>query len=116
MHISLCGHAVHQTCFDSYIESVKRGGTHNSNEHTSLDLLNGEFACPICKRLSNGLVPFSEVRRGWVYGGEGPRLKEEGGIEILGGDDDDEDDDDKVSRQDESTNRKRVNAHDPLSV
>ena len=82
-HLSLCGHAVHASCLKNYQESIMRSAP--SNEHTSLDLLNGEFACPMCKRLSNALVPFQSMKRKWAYGSVVPKLKS---------DDSDNDDDD----------------------
>ena len=61
IHVSLCGHAIHQSCCDTYIRT-----TLSQRD----DRLEGgkrkEFRCPLCQRLSNCLVPFVDVAMEWV--------------------------------------------------
>ncbi len=59
-HVSLCGHAIHVKCWDAYFASV--------TEHYEADMMrNGqvpvsirrsEYLCPMCKRISNILIPY----------------------------------------------------------
>ncbi|KAF1325469.1 putative ubiquitin-protein ligase of the n-recognin family, partial [Globisporangium splendens] len=65
-----CGHPVHHECLKSYLSTLWR----NKNNRSPTEMLNGEdrllserdveFQCPICRRLSNCLVPsISQVHR-----------------------------------------------------
>lgn len=63
-HITLCGHAIHSSCCESHIkDSAER-------EERYYDRLeNGkwsEFKCPMCRRLSNCLIPFVDVDADWA--------------------------------------------------
>ncbi|KAK6943656.1 Zinc finger, UBR-type [Dillenia turbinata] len=59
IHLSSCGHAVHQGCLDRYRSSLKErpvrrmvfegGHTVNPDE--------GEFLCPVCRGLANSVLP-----------------------------------------------------------
>ena len=53
LHVSLCGHAIHYSCFDSYFRSVQASGL----SALALDVRGGEFFCPLCKSLSSIIVP-----------------------------------------------------------
>lgn len=89
VHITLCGHAIHKHCCDSYIKTVSRSNSytyitpnasHAYTSHPCLALLQTlhqrddrleggkrrEFRCPLCQRLSNCLVPFVDVAVDWV--------------------------------------------------
>ena len=63
-HVTLCGHAVHSNCCESYLKSVSH------REDRLSDRLEGgkrgEFRCPLCQRLSNCLVPFIDVGLDWA--------------------------------------------------
>jgi len=64
-HITLCGHAIHSSCCESHIkDSAER-------EERYYDRLeNGkwsEFKCPMCRRLSNCLIPFVDVDVDWAH-------------------------------------------------
>ena len=63
-HVTLCGHAVHSICCESYLKSVSH------REDRLSDRLEGgkrgEFRCPLCQRLSNCLVPFIDVGLDWA--------------------------------------------------
>jgi hypothetical protein len=60
-HMSLCGHAVHTSCLASHF---------SNRENRSFDRLEGgkraEFRCPLCRRLSNCLIPFIDVGKDWA--------------------------------------------------
>ncbi|KAL7536956.1 hypothetical protein ACHAWF_005616 [Thalassiosira exigua] len=64
VHITLCGHAIHKSCCDSYLKTVSQ-----RDERLS-DRLEGakrrEFRCPLCQRLSNCLLPFVDVGADWL--------------------------------------------------
>ncbi len=66
-HISLCGHAIHASCCDAHLKD-------SSQREDRLDRQEGgrrgEFKCPMCRRLSNCLVPFIDVDRGWAQNDE----------------------------------------------
>lgn len=53
--ISLCGHAMHYSCFDQYFATVVEQS--ELCNHLILDVDNQEFQCPFCKSLANMLVP-----------------------------------------------------------
>jgi len=63
-HVTLCGHAVHSNCCDSYLKTV------SLRDDRFGDRLEGgrrgEFRCPLCQRLSNCLVPFVDVGSDWA--------------------------------------------------
>ncbi|OQS04124.1 importin alpha-2 subunit [Thraustotheca clavata] len=52
-HVRICGHVVHMSCMQTYIESL------TTSEERQRILGNGEFFCPVCRRLSNTLVPLA---------------------------------------------------------
>ncbi|GMH82744.1 hypothetical protein TrVE_jg11610 [Triparma verrucosa] len=56
-HLSMCGHAVHMSCFDEFFASI----VNQSYQRSSLDTRRSEYYCPLCKAVSNVLVPFVEV-------------------------------------------------------
>ena len=58
-HVTLCGHAVHSECCESYLASVSH------REDRSIGRRD-EFRCPLCQRLSNCLVPFIDVGVDWT--------------------------------------------------
>ncbi len=66
-HVSLCGHAIHASCCDAHLKD-------SSQREDRLDRLEGgrrgEFKCPLCRRLSNCLVPFIDVDRSWAQNEE----------------------------------------------
>ncbi|CAL1379064.1 unnamed protein product [Linum trigynum] len=59
IHLSSCGHAVHQSCLDRYLSSLRERyirriaieGGHIVNPDK------GEFLCPVCRRLANSVLP-----------------------------------------------------------
>jgi len=52
IHISTCGHYVHQKCHDDYINTVR------SAERVSYsDVMQIGFSCPICRQTSNFILP-----------------------------------------------------------
>lgn len=61
-HISSCGHAVHISCCDAHAkDSLQREG----DIYDRYDW-RGEFKCPLCRRISNCLVPFIDVCKSWA--------------------------------------------------
>ncbi|KAI0385854.1 hypothetical protein F5Y04DRAFT_158585 [Hypomontagnella monticulosa] len=54
-----CGHIMHFTCFDMYMEATVRRHGHQIARHhpESLDRL--EFVCPLCKALGNAFLPIT---------------------------------------------------------
>ncbi|KAL0888784.1 hypothetical protein Bca101_012767 [Brassica carinata] len=59
VHLSSCGHAVHQICLERYLKSLKeRSERRNVFEGAHIvDLVQGEFLCPACRRLANSVLP-----------------------------------------------------------
>ncbi|OMO66313.1 Zinc finger, N-recognin [Corchorus capsularis] len=57
--LSSCGHAVHQGCLDRYLSSLKeRYVRRNFFEGAHIvDPDQGEFLCPVCRRLANSVLP-----------------------------------------------------------
>ena len=62
-HISLCGHAVHSSCCESYLKALTQRDDRASDRADSIR--KSEFKCPLCQRLSNCLVPSVEIDREW---------------------------------------------------
>ena len=56
-HVSLCGHAVHTCCIEAHLRDSddRLEGTRRS-----------EFKCPVCRQLSNCLVPFIDAGLDWA--------------------------------------------------
>ncbi|KAJ1282601.1 hypothetical protein BS78_03G065000 [Paspalum vaginatum] len=61
IHISSCGHAVHQDCHDRYLFSLKqryiRRLGFEGGHIVDPDL--GELLCPVCRRFANSILPAS---------------------------------------------------------
>ncbi|KAK7293058.1 hypothetical protein RJT34_15919 [Clitoria ternatea] len=59
IHLSSCGHAVHQGCLDRYLSSLKERSVRRivfEGGHI-VDPDQGEFLCPVCRRLVNCVLP-----------------------------------------------------------
>ncbi|XP_077239031.1 proteolysis 6 [Tasmannia lanceolata] len=63
IHISSCGHAVHQECHDRYLSSLKQRFTRRTvfERGYIVDPDKGELLCPVCRRLANSLLPTFSV-------------------------------------------------------
>ncbi|CAH0490107.1 unnamed protein product [Peronospora farinosa] len=60
VHVRLCGHSVHQKCWESYHTSqFQRAitGGHHRHALNAVDVTKKEFLCPLCKSISNVLIP-----------------------------------------------------------
>ncbi|XP_073266120.1 E3 ubiquitin-protein ligase PRT6 isoform X1 [Populus alba] len=68
VHLSSCGHAVHQECLDRYLSSLKEryvrrivfeGGhiVDPDQIHFFSPFSQGEFLCPVCRQLANSVLP-----------------------------------------------------------
>ncbi|XP_078413257.1 E3 ubiquitin-protein ligase UBR2 isoform X1 [Cetorhinus maximus] len=59
-HIGSCGHIMHAHCWQSYFDAVQAKEQRRQQRlrvHTSYDVENGEFLCPLCECLSNTVIP-----------------------------------------------------------
>ncbi|XP_056465320.1 E3 ubiquitin-protein ligase UBR2 isoform X1 [Gadus chalcogrammus] len=59
-HTASCGHIMHATCWQRYFEAVQAKEQRRQQRlrvHTSYDVENGEFLCPLCECLSNTVIP-----------------------------------------------------------
>ncbi|XP_023528608.1 E3 ubiquitin-protein ligase PRT6 [Cucurbita pepo subsp. pepo] len=59
IYLSSCGHAVHQGCLDRYLSSLKERFARRivfEGGHI-VDPEQGEFLCPVCRRLANCTLP-----------------------------------------------------------
>ncbi|XP_068667575.1 E3 ubiquitin-protein ligase PRT6-like [Aristolochia californica] len=59
IHISSCGHAVHQECRDRYLSSLRQRFLRRIvfERGSIVDPDQGEFLCPVCRRLANSVLP-----------------------------------------------------------
>ncbi|XP_037135452.1 E3 ubiquitin-protein ligase UBR2 isoform X1 [Syngnathus acus] len=60
IHTTSCGHIMHATCWQRYFEAVQLKEQRRQQRlrgHTSYDVENGEFLCPLCECLSNTVIP-----------------------------------------------------------
>ncbi|GAM20420.1 hypothetical protein SAMD00019534_035950 [Acytostelium subglobosum LB1] len=55
LHMSFCGHQIHEDCFTEYSWSQLKNQNYESEE--LVDPQRGEFQCVLCRRLGNALVP-----------------------------------------------------------
>ncbi|XP_072366231.1 E3 ubiquitin-protein ligase UBR2 isoform X3 [Scyliorhinus torazame] len=59
-HVGSCGHIMHAHCWQSYFDAVQAKEQRRQQRlrvHTSYDVENGEFLCPLCECLSNTVIP-----------------------------------------------------------
>ncbi|XP_078505840.1 E3 ubiquitin-protein ligase UBR2 isoform X1 [Lissotriton helveticus] len=59
-HTGSCGHIMHSTCWQRYFDAVQAKEQRRQQRlrvHTSYDVENGEFLCPLCECLSNTVIP-----------------------------------------------------------
>lgn len=59
IHVSSCGHAVHHECLDRYLSSLRQRYNNRiifEGVHI-VDPDQGEFLCPVCRRLANSVLP-----------------------------------------------------------
>uniref|UniRef100_A0A8C4R8F1 E3 ubiquitin-protein ligase n=1 Tax=Eptatretus burgeri TaxID=7764 RepID=A0A8C4R8F1_EPTBU len=59
-HTTSCGHVMHAHCWQSFFEAVQakeQRRQHRLRAHTSYDIDNGEFLCPLCQCISNTVIP-----------------------------------------------------------
>ncbi|KAK3001958.1 hypothetical protein RJ639_020917 [Escallonia herrerae] len=59
IYLSSCGHAVHQGCIEQYLSSLKERYIRRivfEGGHI-VDPDQGEFLCPVCRRLANSVLP-----------------------------------------------------------
>nr|CAD1828695.1 unnamed protein product [Ananas comosus var. bracteatus] len=61
IHISSCGHAVHQECHDRYLSSLKQRYIRRLGFEGGhfIDPDQGELLCPVCRRFANSILPAS---------------------------------------------------------
>jgi len=63
-HISLCGHVVHTTCLEAHLKDLAHRKDRNSDQLEAGK--RGDFQCPMCRQLSNCLIPFIDVGSDWA--------------------------------------------------
>ncbi|XP_066172213.1 E3 ubiquitin-protein ligase UBR2 isoform X3 [Sylvia atricapilla] len=59
-HTGSCGHIMHAQCWQRYFDAVQAKEQRRQQRlrvHTSYDVENGEFLCPLCECLSNTVIP-----------------------------------------------------------
>jgi E3 ubiquitin-protein ligase UBR1 len=54
---SSCGHMMHYSCFEQYVEAANRRHTHQIARHHPENINRNEFVCPLCKALGNVFIP-----------------------------------------------------------
>ena len=58
-HTSSCGHVMHATCYNKFFEDVAEAEKrrYRSRHPNSFDVEKQEFLCPLCRTLSNSVIP-----------------------------------------------------------
>jgi len=58
-HTSSCGHVMHASCWQKYFEDVSESERrrYRTRHPTSFDIEKSEFLCPLCRSLSNSVIP-----------------------------------------------------------
>ena len=59
LHTTSCGHVMHATCWQKYFDDVSESERSRYRTHhpTSFDVEKSEFLCPLCRSLSNCVIP-----------------------------------------------------------
>ena len=55
-HVSFCGHSMHKQCFDKFLEGEYLRLS-ELDRRLLIDRSQGQFLCPLCKKLSNCIIP-----------------------------------------------------------
>lgn len=92
-HVSLCGHVMHTSCLESHLKDRVEGGKR------------GDFQCPMCRQLSNCLIPLIGVGSDWI----------QGGCDIVGSDSSSKNDDRDLTK-DSNHRRRKPSLHSFLST
>ncbi|KAM4013622.1 E3 ubiquitin-protein ligase UBR1 isoform 1-T1 [Anomaloglossus baeobatrachus] len=56
-----CGHVMHVTCWRKFEQAVRARAHESINSENINDLLLGEYLCPLCKCLCNGVMPIIPI-------------------------------------------------------
>jgi len=58
-HTSSCGHVMHASCWQKYFDDVSESERrrYRTRHPTSFDIEKSEFLCPLCRSLSNSVIP-----------------------------------------------------------
>ncbi|XP_053291780.1 E3 ubiquitin-protein ligase UBR2 isoform X1 [Pleuronectes platessa] len=78
IHTASCGHIMHATCWQRYFEAVQVKEQRRQQRlrgHTSYDVENGEFLCPLCECLSNTVIPLLPHTHTPEHSGNHPSLE-----------------------------------------
>jgi len=68
-HISTCGHVMHFKCWQQHFDSLlgrERRRSYRPRQSASFDVERHEFLCPLCKGLSNAVLPILPNRSAGV--------------------------------------------------
>ena len=59
LHTSSCGHIMHATCWQNYFDDVSESERrrYRFRHSTSFNVEKSEFLCPLCRSLSNSVIP-----------------------------------------------------------
>ena len=60
--VQSCGHHVHLVCQQSYMASLRSLGAPQGNQTLAVD--KGEYMCPMCRQLANGVLPIPPDQKG----------------------------------------------------
>lgn len=63
-HVSSCGHVMHATCWLEYFQNERAKETrrpHRNRSPGSFDIDKKEFLCPLCRCLSNSVLPLAQA-------------------------------------------------------
>lgn len=57
LHASSCGHMMHETCLQGFVKNTRARQLSQGQRNHPENSWRGEFLCPLCKSLSNMLLP-----------------------------------------------------------
>lgn len=58
VHVQSCGHYVHLSCHQAYLSSLCQSQRHQ-NLNVNVFVERNEFLCPVCRQMSNSVLPLS---------------------------------------------------------
>lgn len=59
IYSSSCGHLMHSSCFNTYLQSIESRQMSQSTRNHPEDINRREFLCPLCKTFGNALFPIT---------------------------------------------------------
>jgi len=57
IHTTSCGHVMHASCWQKYVETVKLNENRRHNRYFGFNVKKNEYLCPLCETVGNSVLP-----------------------------------------------------------